>query len=215
MSSDRVFCPHCGFDIARRTYRLHKGLYFDTTRRSWNCNSCSETEESRLPEEYLSDQPEIHVDEGHRFEEDEVSAFMNWSKEISEEVDYENLGKESQAKIWERTKERYCREFFIGNNLGAPGLTTEDTVTSKIAEAWDEIDANDFEIGTSQGDQKSTGSIQINDEQKMHVLALCNWIILILASWAAHCNISGGSLENLLLILKAVFQSCNVFFLHF
>ena len=29
-SSDEVFCPHCGREVAKKTYQTHKRLYYDS-----------------------------------------------------------------------------------------------------------------------------------------------------------------------------------------
>ena len=32
---DEVFCPHCGRDVAKKTYRMHKRMYFDPDTDQW------------------------------------------------------------------------------------------------------------------------------------------------------------------------------------
>ena len=32
---DQVLCPHCGIMVAKKTYRMHKRIYFDTDNDQW------------------------------------------------------------------------------------------------------------------------------------------------------------------------------------
>ena len=33
--ADEVYCPHCGVEIVKKTYKVHKRLYFDMNSDQW------------------------------------------------------------------------------------------------------------------------------------------------------------------------------------
>ena len=32
---DEVFCPHCGVEVAKKTFKTHKRLYYDSNTDQW------------------------------------------------------------------------------------------------------------------------------------------------------------------------------------
>ena len=34
-ASNEVFCPHCGGEVAKKTYQTHKRLYYDSDTDQW------------------------------------------------------------------------------------------------------------------------------------------------------------------------------------
>ena len=34
-NGDEAFCPHCGIEVARKTYLAHRRLYFDSDTDQW------------------------------------------------------------------------------------------------------------------------------------------------------------------------------------
>jgi hypothetical protein len=35
------FCPHCGYEIAERTFRRHKSIFYNEETKSWQRNNVS------------------------------------------------------------------------------------------------------------------------------------------------------------------------------
>lgn len=52
MKEKSIFCPHCGEYVAPRTFRRHKGSYFNTNNASWDGENLSSSDEESPREEH-------------------------------------------------------------------------------------------------------------------------------------------------------------------
>lgn len=52
MEEKSIFCPHCGEYVAPRTFRRHKGSYFNTNNAPWVGGNLSSSDEESPREEH-------------------------------------------------------------------------------------------------------------------------------------------------------------------
>lgn len=187
-SNDRVFCPHCGFDVAKRTYRSHRQNFYNHETKEWNnTNRFSDTSSS----EDGDNTGNLHVSENSQKAPGHADKRKNISRESRKQNEYMD---------------------FFGSTVPSCDGQYKDNLLDQLCESWDsESDSGDQgDILSNETGAKSSTHDSIGKDGVSPFKVIIDWVLLFISSWVSAFNISTAAFTALLNFLWKLFFACSV-----
>ena len=180
-----MFCPHCQTDVAERTYRLRKNIYYSEESNTWK-----------------------------RIHENGNSACSPAKRKIETETQPIEPCSQARFNIEMNCEcEEFDNETIAQNDYTTIGDVELDPISSyvqgKLEETWEDVTFDEISIDIRNA---QTGNVTLdNTGPRRHVLELSHWLILFISSWSTAYNIPMTAIGYLLLFIHAFMTVCGAF----